>query len=165
MAVAPTYVIKVFKSPAVDDEDQPEMDSIVIDRAKREVRCLTLLEGHPNVPKLVSREFDYCTLFKYGVPHPKSLLIRQEYIKSLKDITDERFEVLGLDQDPIGKEYYVDYNVRNSLVHRRAVRVGPGSLPDLRPEWARHLSQGRGQLQLPDSDAELAPGAARFRKS
>lgn len=111
-----TYVIKVFKCPTVDAKDQPEMDSIVLDQARREVTCLTLLKGHPNVPRLISKEVDTCTLLKDGVPHPKSVLIRQEYIKNLRDITNEKLEVLGLNQDPVDKMYYVDYNDRNRLV-------------------------------------------------
>lgn len=112
------YIMKIFRTKEVSKEDQPAMDALVADQAKRELTALTLLKGHPNVAKLISTEIDTCGLHMDGLEYPGSLMIRQEYIPDLVKISSFDWSVLSIVREGCGKDssFHIDFKARNRLI-------------------------------------------------
>ncbi len=73
----------------------------------------------------------------------------------------EKLEVVGLNHGPIDNKYYVDYNARNHLV--QYVWGQAASLTCALSERGIYHRDVDTELQLHDSDAGPAPGAAGLR--
>jgi serine/threonine protein kinase len=91
-----------------------ESDAIVRDQAVREIKALTLLKGHPNIPTVLSTELDTCVLRRRNGQELHSWAIRMEYVPGLSDIRVSTLRFLGYVIDDAGHGH-IDFGLRNRL--------------------------------------------------
>jgi serine/threonine protein kinase len=110
------YVIKVYKQPEnVNGPLREKYVAVAKDQVAREFKSLSLLKGHPNVPRLLSDEIDTGTLHIDDGKKLKSFILKTEYLPNLKNFYSSPFSRLEMMLDSDGS-VFVDFAHMRRLV-------------------------------------------------